>query len=127
MTNQQLETKLDVVLAMMREGSTDEVCYHTVFRVCEYFILSLQALSHQMNEANSLLEQILQGYVHFHSTMKDKSLQHPSDVKEELSKYDTALCQYLGVSRDPPVQKVHGYVLDSYFKQCWIIDQFVDC
>ena len=24
--NQQLETKLDVVLAMMREGSTDEVC-----------------------------------------------------------------------------------------------------
>ena len=63
-----------------------------------------------MNEANSLLEQILQGYVNFHTTMKEKSVQHPLAVKEELSKYDTALCQYFGVSRDPPVQKVHRYV-----------------
>ena len=69
----------------------------------------MQALSHQMNEANSLLEQILQGYISFHATMKDKSLQHPSDVKEELLKYDTALTQYFGVSRDPPVQKVCRY------------------
>ena len=66
----------------------------------------LQALSHQMNEANSLLEQILQGYVGFHSTMKERSLQHPSDIKEELLQYDTTLCQYFGVGREPPVQKV---------------------
>ena len=80
-----------------------------------------------MNEANSLLEQILQGYVRFHATMKDKSLQHPSDVKEELSKYDTALCQYLGVSRDPPVQKVRAWIcLIIILSSALIIDQFID-
>jgi len=63
-----------------------------------------------MDEANSLLEQILQEYVSFHAAMKEKSSQQPSRVKEELTKYDTALCQYFGVSREPPVQKVccHG-------------------
>lgn len=106
--NQQLETKLDVVLAMMREGSTDEV-HKYIITILWYFLccdLVLQVLSHQMDEANSLLEQILQGYVSFHAAMKEKSSQQPSRVKEELTKYDTALCQYFGVSREPPVQKV---------------------
>lgn len=105
MTNQQLETKLDVVLAMMREGSTDEVglLKNSYWECC---VLVLQVLSHRMDEANSLLEQILQGYISFHATMKEKSSQHPENVKEELLRYDTALCQYFGVSRDPPVQKV---------------------
>ena len=59
-----------------------------------------------MSEANGLLDQILQGYVSFHAMMKEKSSLHPSNVKEELIKYDTTLCQYFGVSRDPPVHKV---------------------
>lgn len=108
--NQQLETKLDVVLAMMREGSTDEVCSFLLLFTCkDIFMVSLQVLSRQMEEANCSLEQILQGYVSFHATMKEKSSLHPSNVKEELLKYDTALCQYFGVSREPPVQKVCYY------------------
>ena len=63
-----------------------------------------------MDEANNLLEQIVQGYVDFHTTMKEKSSLHPSNVQEELVNYDATLCQYLGVSRDPPVQKVSHYV-----------------
>lgn len=63
-----------------------------------------------MDEANNLLEQIVQGYVDFHTMMKEKSSLHPSNVQEELVNYDATLCQYLGVSRDPPVQKVSHYV-----------------
>ncbi|XP_065918030.1 coiled-coil domain-containing protein 180-like isoform X2 [Dysidea avara] len=85
--NQQLETKLDVVLAMMREGSTDEV------------------LSQQLCEATKLLEQILEGYVSFHAELKEKASCHPSMVDEELMRYDGGLCQYFGVSRDPPIQQ----------------------
>ncbi|XP_065918024.1 uncharacterized protein [Dysidea avara] len=80
--NQQLETRLDVVLAMMREGPTDE-----------------------LSEATKLLEQVLEGYVSFHAELQEKASCHPSMVDEELMRYDGGLCQYFGVSRDPPIQK----------------------
>lgn len=77
-----------------------------------------------MNEANNLLEQILQGYVSFHAMMKEKSLQHPPRVKGELAKYGNCLCQYLGVSRDPPVQKVCHYI--SYDQRFWSLVLIID-
>ena len=88
--------------------------YCTVYNIYTlYLVYSLlwddlvwQALSHHMDEANNLLQQILQGYVDFHTMMKEKSSLHPSSVQEELLNYDATLCQYFGVSRDPPVQKV---------------------
>ena len=59
-----------------------------------------------MTEATKLLEQILEGYVSFHAELKEKASCHPSMVDEELMKYDSRLCQYFGVSRDPPIHKV---------------------
>jgi len=71
-------------------------------------------LSQQMIEATKLLEQVLEGYVSFHAELREKTSCHPSMVDEALMKYDSGLCQYFGVSRDPPIQKVNNQVSKQF-------------
>jgi hypothetical protein len=82
--NQNVEANLDMVLDHMRQAPNEQV------------------LDKCLEEANALLDVISGGYKEFHEVLSEQVRDGPETVARCLLDYDTALCGYLGVARNPP-------------------------
>jgi hypothetical protein len=88
--NQNREANLDLVLDHMRQAPNEEM------------------LDQCLEEATSQLKTIAEGYEAFHAALLAELGAWPAVAERCVREYDSALCQYLGVGREPPAVRRTG-------------------
>ncbi|XP_031558023.1 coiled-coil domain-containing protein 180-like [Actinia tenebrosa] len=88
--NQVKEANLDIVMDKMRQDSTQT------------------ALTVSLNQAMALLKTIKQMYHDFHNAQVETACSYPAMVQEELKTYDSEICKYFQVNRNPPKELGKG-------------------